>query len=88
MSKILNEKELSVAIYNYLYELAQNWDAWRANQIKNPITYEDGENHIMSLIKANCRMKGEQESGITFSPKVLEVIHEAGFKPCKEWEND
>ncbi len=84
MSEILDEEKLGVAIYNYLYELAQSWDAWRNGETSNPITYEDGEKYIMSLIKANTNLKKEQP--LPKRPEIYNNKQKGNNMTYEEWK--
>ena len=93
MSEI-DQKELERLIYNFLYDLAQNWDAYKRGEIKSPVTFEEAVEHFMSLIQSACWLKGKQpipQYSITNDSQACLAIArnhllKAGFKPCKEWD--
>lgn len=72
MSKYLDEKELRHLIEVQIWNIPNN---------ECSECVKEATDQIMSLIKANCWLKGEQEM-----PYRILDIAKAGFKPCgKEW---
>ena len=53
---------------------------------RGEISLNEATEQHMSLIKANCWLKGEQEVPLSKSHLSLQEIRGLNLKPCREWK--